>query len=118
MATIHCPHCNVSLDGEAEPGDEIECPSCGNTFVMPAPARKKFTVSAANAKPVQTIQKTSKKYKICTIIGWLFAIPALVLFLLAYNQMSIPLLIAGAVLFVIGLAFALYAKIGAWWTNG
>lgn len=34
--TIQCPHCNVSLDGDVNPGDTVECPSCGKGFKVPS----------------------------------------------------------------------------------
>lgn len=53
--TIQCPHCNVSLDGEANPGDVIECPSCGKDFVLPEPEQSKGSV-----KKVVTIRSARR----------------------------------------------------------
>jgi transcription elongation factor Elf1 len=40
MIRFHCPHCNESLKTDDEhAGDETECPTCGQGFVIPAPAQ-------------------------------------------------------------------------------
>lgn len=60
--TIQCPHCNVSLDGEADPGEQVECPACGKIFVFSP--KKKFVVSTNQptaAKPAAKKGITKKQ---------------------------------------------------------
>ena len=55
--TIQCPHCNVSLDGDVNPGDTVECPSCGKGFKVPSAVE----IVAAEKKAGEIMAKAAKE---------------------------------------------------------
>lgn len=70
---ILCPQCKAELEGDASPGDVIECPCCGLEFKLPA---KKFMVSS----PKPDDSKNKKNGAIgCLVlivllaIGWIWS---------------------------------------------
>lgn len=96
MSLINCPECSKQVSDSA-----ITCPDCG------------FQVSS----PVQTIQQTSKKYKLAQAIGVLLTVSAMPLVLIGANSSSQNTSTAGILCFIVGPCIYFAGRFGAWWNN-
>lgn len=89
MALIKCSECGKDISEKAS-----ACPFCGNPV---------------GGSPV-TIQRTNKKWKASSAFGI-----AIMLIGVLYVGSNAGV---GVSLLFLGFVIAMYAKIGAWWTNG
>jgi len=100
MAMIECPECQKRVSDKA-----ATCPDCGCPV---APA------------VVQTIEQTGKRYKGAQVIG--ICLSVLGAFIgcvtLSGSEPSPDGIVPGLIVFVIGIAICIFAKIGAWWHHG
>lgn len=61
--TFNCPHCNVSLEVEADAaGQQFDCPSCGKPVSVPAPAPG--APPKPPSVPVPVVQKEEKRFAV------------------------------------------------------
>jgi len=100
MALITCPACHKEVSDQA-----FSCPHCGQ------PLR-------SAEENVQTIQHTQKRWKKQSLIGlaiWLFGV---YLFISAFWSGEAWRAALGFFIGFIGFMMMLFAKVGAWWSNG
>ncbi len=88
---IQCPECKKEVSSRS-----VACPYCGCPIA---------------GSRVQTIEKTSKNYKVMKLIGVLGFLGSIGLFIYTLDIMFLGLLAISAVI-------AIGADVGAWWENG
>ena len=98
MSLIKCSECGKEISDHA-----VACPSCGN------PIHNQVAPIANSNEPVE-IELTSKRWKKKFI--W-----SIIFFLIGWMAISQSVVI-GILLMILGLATAVVASIGRWWTNG
>lgn len=118
--TLSCPSCGVALEiDNPAPGETLACPSCGQPFSVPAVRVARVARVAAPAAPVDvrvrgtvTTQRTSKKWKVIALFGFLLLAGGIVGGIAAQWE-------PGGWIAVIVLAVVLrgIARVGRWWTN-
>lgn len=101
MALITCGECNGQVSDQA-----ATCPHCG------APVASARETSAAG-QPLTTIQQTSKKFKLQTLLSISLVLFGL-LFLWAESSSGQDGTIGGS-LAAIGLSWYLITRIRSWW---
>ena len=95
--TIQCPHCQATISGEANPGDEIECPNCGKSFA--APEKRKFVL-------MQT--KAERKFaEGCKAIAGLCILTLIVSFVIFAINHSITSLVVAIIALLLSFPFML-----------
>lgn len=102
MALIPCPACERQISEMAP-----VCPGCGHPIAAALPVAATVTATA----PVQTIEQTSKQYKMGQLVG----IGMILASVVACSQHE-PY--ASAWLLVLGFVVYVAARMGAWWNNG
>lgn len=75
-------------------------------------------VSTKSTGAVQTIELTSKKFKLVQIIGFLIGLPGGAICLYSLSIKSFALLPFGASIFLVGLLITLAGAVLAWWHHG
>lgn len=112
MALISCPECGKKVSDKAP-----ACPSCGlplakgTTPASASTARdSQETKGPLRSAPIQTIEATSKPFKLATLLGSLSIILG---FIFVANESAA----GGFVFLLIGLAAVVYGRMGAWWYN-
>jgi hypothetical protein len=115
MALITCPECEKRISDRAG-----TCPSCGYPIAGGG-------TTQANAGKVQTIEKTSKVYKLQMILSlFLLMIGCLAtsftLFAGGYAMGDIadapPIVMLGIVVMAIGLIWFIIVQFSSWWHHG
>jgi hypothetical protein len=99
MALIRCPECNKKISDKAE-----VCIDCGYPLVRGKP-------EIAHKKRVQTIEQTSKEFKLAMLLGGLLSIGSCIGMFAAENK-GTPF-----ILFIIGIIIYMSGKFLAWWNN-
>ena len=122
--TATCPTCGAELELEdLAPGTAVECPACNHALTVPEPPRARGRIAAhrppapspspAPSRPSRTtIQRTDKKWKVLSLLGFLLLAAGIVAGIGAEWK-------EGPWIFVILGAFLLrgIARVGRWWTN-
>jgi len=103
MALINCGECNHEVSDKAE-----ACPKCG------APIATARETSAAGAQ-IRTVQETSKKFKLQTLISVSLIIIGVVwLISVSNNPQSEPSAMPGLFIFI-GLVWYIINRFRIWW---
>ena len=97
--TIQCPHCQATISGEANSGDEIECPNCGKSFA--APAKRKFVL--------QETKGTRMFSKGCKAIAGLCILTTIVSLIIFNINHSITALVVVFISFMLFFVFGMMA---------
>lgn len=97
MALIPCAECGKQISEMAS-----SCPSCGHPANASGPAVE---------RPIQTIEQTSKSYKLGQMAGVAMICASVVACVGGKSD-------ASAALAFFGLIVWLGARMGAWWKNG
>src|SRR5256885_15542682 len=112
MALVWCPECGRKISDKAP-----ACPSCGlplakgTTSASPSAARdSQETRGPLGSAPIQTIEATSKPFKLATVLGSVSIIVGLIF---VANDSAV----GGFLFLLIGLAAVVYGRMGAWWYN-
>lgn len=100
MPLIKCPECQSEISDQAP-----SCPKCG------------FPLGRANTQNVQTVQLTTKKWKIMKLVSAGFLLIGAILFILGISLDLPGVGIDGMLLLIIGIILLIVVKFGAWWTN-
>ena len=107
MALISCSECGHKVSDKA-----AACPSCGNPLgdAVPGPivTERRSGGQTAVEAPVQTIERTSKKYKGAMLTGGIGIVLGLLLFMGGAQ-------VLGGLLMAAGLIYYIYGRWGAWW---
>ncbi len=99
MALITCPECGKKVSDSA-----TACPGCAYPLKN----------SSSSSKRVQTIEKTSKKWKGLQLIGFIFAMIGL-LMVFGSDPKSGATPGVAVLLLAVGIVLYLYARLGSWW---
>jgi len=111
MSLINCSECNNIVSTKAE-----MCPNCGNPIV----GKKEFDVTGTHVK---TIQKTSKKFKIQTLLSTFLIIIGIIwgmIIICGQSQLQEPqqnynLVVVPSLFFNIGIIWYIINRIRIWW---
>lgn len=87
----------------------IECPECSSKVSSNAPACPR----CGNPLKAQTVEQTSKKWKMLTLIGGILLVVGLPI--LIYSQAGMYSPYPAAIVAGLGLTMYLVARFGAWW---
>lgn len=84
------------------------------------PTAGSFTelVSKKSTGTVQTIELTSKKFKIIQIAGFLIGLPGAAICIYAFAMKSVAILSLGGSIFAVGFIVTLIGAVLAWWHHG
>ncbi|MBT6847633.1 MAG: hypothetical protein HOA14_09490 [Planctomycetaceae bacterium] len=137
-----CPYCKQTFVFPAEiAGQQSNCSNCNNPVVivansdLTAPQQSPYIAPSAGPQsqsPIQvdpntehtTIELTAKKYKKIMLIGFPLIILGILFFIAAAalsntsESAATGVTILGGFLFVVGIGFYFYARVGAWWNHG
>src|SRR5690349_5041831 len=103
MPLIQCPECSRQVSDKAQ-----ACPGCGHPIqTPPAPAETRGPFGSA---PIQTIEATSKPFKLATVAGGIGIVLGFV-FMANRSEGLAFIFLAG------GLLAVVYGRVGAWWHN-
>ncbi len=103
MALIKCSECDHEVSDKAE-----ACPKCGN----PIAAAREATAAGTQIK---TIQETSKKFKLQTLISVSLIIIGVVWVWISRSTQSGEPLVIPLLMIVIGLVWYLVNRFRIWW---
>ena len=107
MALINCSECSKEVSDKA-----TNCPHCG----APIASAKE---TKATGSPLSTVQETSKRFKLQTVIASLMLWMGVILTVVQINSPPTdtdgePLFI-GMILLVVGLVWYIITRIRIWW---
>ncbi len=108
---ISCPDCGREISAKA-----ATCPQCGCPI-----AQKKITVEVPDTRvEVQTVERTSKRWKGQMVAGCLLMFVAIFIIVapIVAGDLSRANPVVGGGFFLIGLIVWLGAKVSAWWNHG
>jgi hypothetical protein len=109
MATVVCANCERQL-GRLEEPQEWK----GNLLCAECYAR----LDKTGRKQVQTVELTSKKWKLHQLIGFLVAIAGCILFPIGLRLQDSAIFGVSVLALGVGWIWLLWASIMAWWHHG
>ena len=105
MALVKCPECQREISDRASTCPHCGCPSVPTTNISPS-------------VPPTTIQATGKRWKGVMLIGVLLSIGGCLVTIGASPGDSEGPFMGGVLVFLLGLALFVGARVGAWWHHG
>ena len=108
MALIKCPECGNQVSDRAE-----SCPKCAYPLAGGGSTQ-------AHGGKIQTIEQTSKKYKLQQLLATLLTIGSVIVIISAFsgNEPSSGGAAFGVFGLLVGLIWFIVARFLAWWHHG
>lgn len=108
MALIKCPECGTEVSSLAE-----SCPKCAYPI-----ASGGSTQTQAHGGKIQTIERTSKRYKAQLLWGWFFEIVGIILMIVGGFKNIMGIFWFGVSIFCIALLWLIVVRFQIWWHHG
>lgn len=111
MTLIYCPACENGCSPRA-----AECPKCGHPLAAPV------AHLIEPARMVQTIEQTSKGWKLTQLAGAAMMVVGLSSCLVSMQDVTAgqtePEGAQGMLIGMVGIMILLFGRLGAWWNHG
>jgi len=107
MALIKCPECNAEISSNAE-----SCPKCGYPIAGGGSTQ-------AHGGKIQTVEQTSKRYKLQQLLSSLLIIGSIIVLTVAHSGSEPSEAAAFGVLgLVVGFIWFIVVRFMTWWHHG
>ena len=106
MALINCPECGVQVSSCAE-----SCPKCAYPIAGGGSTQ-------ANAGKIQTVEQTSKQYKMQELLSGLLCCGSIIVIIMAIANSQSGATAFGVLGLLVGMIWYISVRFTIWWHHG